>query len=146
MSSDYVDMLAAAMATPGAHGLPGYLKLEPIYALVAEHGREWPMGRDLSGGFDPLRPRECYANAMTTALEHRLRYVEGWGESSAVPGFWTQHAWNVTDDDLVVDRTWGSGVRYVGMVVERAEVIRLAVRYSHETPLSALARERRPAK
>lgn len=70
----------------------------------------WPKGmRRMASG-------RCFDNARSTHLRTGLRYAEGF---ALMKGFWFHHAWNVTPDGVVVDRTGmsddaESADRYVG--------------------------------
>jgi hypothetical protein len=67
---------------------------------------------------------ECIGNAVETAAEQwpTLDYAEGLA-LSATTGLWFRHAWNVADDDVVVDTTWAvPGRRYIGRVIPLDEV------------------------
>ena len=86
--------------------------------LVDRHGSEWPIASDPTGGFRRRRSKACYRNAANLAMEHGLRYCEGWAYDGPVP---VQHAWNLTDDGFVVDITWRNpATRYVGVEVDTA--------------------------
>jgi hypothetical protein len=56
--------------------------------------------------FDPI-PKHCFYNAYRLAKKSggRLRYVEGYAMGNIVP---VHHAWNVDENDNVVDATWGT--------------------------------------
>jgi hypothetical protein len=85
--------------------------------LVNAHGSEWPVAPDPTGGFRCRRARACYRNAANIAMDHGLRYCEGWAYDGS--GVGVQHAWNLTDDGLVVDTTWREpGTRYFGVAVD----------------------------
>ena len=65
------------------------------------------------GTFHPWRPRPpwvhkgpdkmCYANAMGVAIQHGLRYVEGYAHGVLIP---VLHAWVLDDEGYVIETTW----------------------------------------
>lgn len=62
--------------------------------------------------WEPLPPhvskmpyKQCYANALLTAQEHDLAYVEGF----ACRMLTTMHAWCEDDEGRVIDPTWSDG-------------------------------------
>lgn len=61
-----------------------------------------------------LAPRQCFFNALLTAIVQGLPYVEGMAFSPFQDAAW-HHAWNVDERGQVVDRTWGVGRAYLGV-------------------------------
>lgn len=80
---------------------------------------------------DMLEPGQCYANALLTARQHDLTYVEGFAYT-IIP---TMHAWCEDDQGRVVDPTWDSpsyetidAVLYLGIPMNLNKVAARVVR------------------
>jgi len=74
-----------------------------IEEFLLRNGRFWP-GAPYSGKRGVMK--ECFKNAFELALENpSLRYVEGKALRLTL-GIEVDHAWCVTEDDVVVDCTW----------------------------------------
>lgn len=60
----------------------------------------------------PMEPQQCFANALTTAVERRGTYVEGYAMHTLLP---VPHAW-VELDDHAEEVTWHEpGSVYIGI-------------------------------
>jgi hypothetical protein len=89
-----------------------------VWEQIAGHGREFtpaPLPADIS----LMRPGRCFGNAALTALgattAPRYAYAEGFAVDAYFRA-WFYHAWNVTPEGAVIDRTWPeTGLRYVGV-------------------------------
>lgn len=60
---------------------------------------------DWSGGFTPMKPKECFSNAVELALKNDFLYCEGIAVSSDLM-FPIHHAWCVDTEGEVIDPTW----------------------------------------
>jgi hypothetical protein len=93
--------------------------------FLLRHGKwyDWkPWRRDLSRG----QTKACFGNSIILAAEHNWKYVEGYAMAHIGKGglFPTLHAWNLDENDKLLDSTWlNTGVAYFGVEfsVERAE-------------------------
>jgi hypothetical protein len=75
----------------------------------------------------------CVAASQSAAVIHNLAYVEGFAlaEEDYEPQF---HAWNL-DGGRVVDTSWDSGVAYLGVVIDAAEVRRVMHTWGVHVPI-----------
>jgi hypothetical protein len=89
-----------------------------LWTLVRKEGRFY-LPSPLEDDWMRLEPRYCFDNATETAEQYEgLVYVEGYAFGAAFPGVPVHHAWNATEDGLVVDTTWDPvGVAYLGIVI-----------------------------
>jgi hypothetical protein len=51
----------------------------------------------------------CFKNAFQIMDRYGLRYIEGYATTGIIPML---HAWNLTDDDKVIDVTWRFNDKY----------------------------------
>jgi hypothetical protein len=97
-SAQLVEMLASAA---NGSGVPG---------LLAKYGQEMPVFETEQG-----TPGACYETAVQTAMGLGLPYAEGYAiHGELIP---MAHAWNLNEEDQVVDLTWGEGHSYYGVVI-----------------------------
>lgn len=111
---------------------PTELKYRSYESLVLHEGRAWTpvaMPPFISAG----QMKHCYYNAIEAvrySLQHppdiHLRYCEGYAVTP-LTGIPVPHAWAVTPDGRVLDRTWPDPetCAYYGMTFELEEVERL---------------------
>lgn len=111
---------AMVMAATKYPMLPGLVYTSP-YDFIAQHGRDYrPV--PWKGDYKIGAQKQCFANALTLAGIHGLKYVEG--ICLAPSGEAILHGWNALEDGELVDSTWGnSGLIYLGVEfsVERAD-------------------------
>ena len=116
----YLQMVKKARG-PAAEG---YIYAGPEDFLLS-HGKwyDWqPWPSDVHRGMS----RMCFGNAIILAASRGWKYVEGYaisqvGEDALFP---TLHAWNLDEQDRLVDSTWlNTGIAYFGVEfsVERAD-------------------------
>ena len=91
---------------------------------IADRGQEFTPA-PLPAGISLMGPGRCYGNSGLTALgattAPRYGYAEGFALGSL--GLWTYHAWNLTSEGVVIDRSWSApGSRYVGVSFTEDEV------------------------
>jgi hypothetical protein len=75
---------------------------DPNAAALLKAGRFWTPAkkpRDIAYG----EMKMCFQNSYRGMMHDGLRYVEGIAFSGMIP---VHHAWNVDEDDNVVDKTW----------------------------------------
>lgn len=96
-----------------------------VWDELAKRGEEFH--GPVSKGRALMTKKQCFTNSALTVLGATavepagLRYAEGFALSAQ--GFWVHHAWVVTADGQVMDRTWReSGSRYVGVALEMGEL------------------------
>jgi hypothetical protein len=72
--------------------------------LILEHGREFaavPRPKN----FRPRKPKNCFGNAFSLALEGRAEYCEGFASSASGITTAFAHAWACTVDGTLVETT-----------------------------------------
>lgn len=112
-----MELRAAAKRQPL---LPGLVYTSP-YDFVAQHGKlyDGKWDRRFSIGAQKM----CFGNAIVmAAMGTGIRYVEG--VAVAPDGRVILHAWNVDEEDNLIDTTWANtGMLYLGVEfsVERAD-------------------------
>jgi hypothetical protein len=84
--------------------------------FILKNGRSFESAA-LPRGVRMGRPRECFRNAATLALRKPdlYVYVEGYAVNRWVAMHTVAHAWCVSSDTFVVDRTWDEGTEYFGV-------------------------------
>lgn len=90
----------------------------------------WQPSERGTNRYRPRIPRQCFDNSYkaATASRGRLRYVEGYADGGIFP---VPHAWNIDEEDRIVDTTWcGDGAErgvftrptigraYIGVVID----------------------------
>src|SRR5262249_20523115 len=71
-------------------------------------------------------PGCCFGNAAFLALTSELRYAEGFAFSGKLGvDMPIHHGWCLNEAGRVVDRTWGNGLAYFGVVFEAKYVTQL---------------------
>jgi hypothetical protein len=79
--------------------------------LLLQHGK-WYEPAPLPQGIRRGQMKQCFYNAAMAAIDHGLRYVEGYA-LSIIP---VHHAWCVDDAGKVVEVTWKNvGLAYFGV-------------------------------
>ena len=78
--------------------------------FILRKGTAW-MNIDRNHSYGQGEMKECFFNAHRVAMHHGLRYVEGYA-AGIIPVF---HAWNLTEEGVVVDTTWDDGKAYFGV-------------------------------
>ena len=73
-----------------------------VERAVVKHGRPF-IGIERPEGYRQGKPRACFGNAATLALQDRGTYVEGFALSQ---GHLVHHAWIALDDVHAIDTTW----------------------------------------
>jgi hypothetical protein len=94
--------------------------------LVADYGKKFDRVRVLDGLTGTGEHKMCFSNAANAILCRagstfnppvKLKYVEGYAKSKAVPVRMSfHHAWLVDDDGAVIDPTWEDGFDYIGII------------------------------
>lgn len=101
-------------AVPGLP--PGSFAYRGIEDFVLRHGQPHA-AQPLPVGYRLGAFRECFDNSRKLAVRHGIRYVEGFAvpQDVSVP---IHHAWCISEDNAVVDVTWGTpGESYFGVVL-----------------------------
>lgn len=112
--------------------IPAYLKalaaMSPVvpgmvsaYQTLLENGLVFP--KVDRGNYRLMRIKECFRNSAMTAMENGLIYCEGYAvpDTVQIP---IHHAWNVTPEGLIIDRTWRTpGVEYFGIPFDTEYVL-----------------------
>lgn len=49
-------------------------------------------------------PRACFSNSYEVAKEYNVHYCEGYADAGF--GILIHHAWNIDENDVVIDTTW----------------------------------------
>jgi hypothetical protein len=97
------------------------------WLLIAERGVECDAARARFGR--RMAVKQCFRNAALTALgctasdATGARYAEGFAEGTA--GLWFHHAWVISADGVVIERTWDHlATRYIGVTFTRSQFTR----------------------
>jgi hypothetical protein len=97
---------------------PSDARNKSLYEKVYRDGRNFTPA-ELPKGIRRKPQRYCFDNSVEVFNERGLAYVEGYAISSVITGMPIHHAWNVTEDGIVVDTTWvPAGLEYYGVVIE----------------------------
>lgn len=74
----------------------------------------------------PSTAKGCFQNAATSVFDYpELTYVEGYAAPASMPGFFTEHAWLIDSDGILIDKTWADGTDYFGIPFD-TDVVRKA--------------------
>jgi len=79
-------------------------KLPRITGLVLSHGKSQTTKGISTGGHLQLEERNCFGNALLTALKNNWEYCQGYAMAEAV-GFPVEHGW-CWDGEKIIDLTW----------------------------------------
>lgn len=108
---EYLNWEREAMRSFG-HAAPDGYVYDSLRDFVAREGIDYGPGSPLPEGVARMPAKECFANALLTAAEHGLTYVEGWA-LGVIP---VHHAWCVDEAGRVIDPTWAEpGSDYCGV-------------------------------
>src|SRR5207247_7884175 len=95
-------------------------KQHRIYEMLLKQGKVFENPTETP--VEAIDEGNCYDNAYQYAVEHKLKYCEGY----AFNGMPREHAWCVKRGKNVVDPTWGlAGSDYFGYIVDLDSVKRL---------------------
>src|SRR5207247_766810 len=94
-------------------------KQHRIYEMLLKQGKVFENPTETP--VEAIDEGNCYDNAYQYAVEHKLKYCEGY----AFNGMPREHAWCVKRGKNVVDPTWGlAGSDYFGYIVDLDSVKR----------------------
>jgi len=92
-----------------------------VWHAIADRGEEWQPPVKRRGQW--MKQQQCFRNAALTAMgwtaldPDGLQYAEGFALNEF--GLWVHHAWVVSQDGEVTDRTWREpGLRYLGVTFD----------------------------